>query len=165
MPKKSSPLPEPPEAEYHCKYIRGVPNQSQPAAGYKVYILSGRADEGLRLGTVFWEVRRFFDKLLIATPLARWWTIVQSHRFTPICEMMGVNPAGMRPSLKSEKAKVAHTQGAWKPDGGLHLAEWVCSTALLLLCLVDWHRSCRSEAARKAASEMLEEILDPQGCI
>ena len=91
MPKKSSARPEPPEAEYHCKYIRGVPTQSQPAAaGYKVYILIERADEGLRLGTVFWEARRFFDKLLIATPLARWWTIVQSHRFTPICEMMGV---------------------------------------------------------------------------
>ena len=160
MPKKSSPRPEPPEAEYRCKYIRGVPTGGQAAAGYKVYISNGKADEGLRLGTVSWEVRRFFDKLLITTPLARWWTLVQSHRFTPICEMMGVNHAGMRPSLKSEQAKVAHTKSAWKSDGGLHLAEWICSTAVLLLCLVDWHRGCRLKQARKAASAMLAEILD-----
>lgn len=148
------------QVDYHCKYVRGAPAEGQAGGGYKVYILGAEAGARLPLGRVFWEVRRFFDRLKINTPLARWWTVVQFHRFAPICEMMGVSPAGMRPSLKSEQAKAAYTKGAAQSDGGLHLAEWVCSTQVLLMCLVDWHRHCRQEVARNAAGTMLTEVFD-----
>lgn len=148
------------QVDYQFKYIQGCPSEGKQEGGFKIYILQEKDAERFALGSVFWEVRRFFDRLLINTPLARWWTVVQYHRFKPICELMGVQTEGMRPSLKSEQAKLAYAQGALQSDGGLHLTEWVCSTHMLLLCLVDWHRHCRNSLARSASDKMLAEVLD-----
>lgn len=144
---------------FSSRYVGDLGMDEKSDFGLKLYISVDKSIQGgHNLPCVWWEVRRFFDRLRLNTGLARWLQHCQLPRAAPLLASIGAEPQQLRPSRKSRDAR-AQT-GAEADASGPCLLEWVASTHYMLASLLDWHASLRAPKTRQIAGELLELLLD-----
>lgn len=149
-------MAEPAPLRYRCVYLSGLRSISETDMGHKLYIFApGSIPEQHPL--VYWELRHFFQRLSIRTPLARWLNLIHIPRSKPIFVALGLDRSGLR---MSSKAMQTHGgRGCDRDDGGPNLQEWLVSTTFALVYLLDWSANLKNLIDRVAAGNMLIEIF------
>lgn len=136
------------------------------ATGFKLCIYSAEPFDAV--GVVFWEVRRFVDRLLINTDFYRWWKSVQLQRFERLpLASYGLDLCMMVPSAKSAQSR---SRAGGEPCTELLQVicqkGWAFATRCCLFLLVEWSVAAYTKASKDYAADMFNEVVEsaPVAC-